>query len=205
MGTGTSDGSGRWIGMSTDDPPVSLGVGTATGAGAVLLGYFATVLLTATRALDVVGTGPAPTEGLPGWKAVGWLFYNAHGVGVRFVDAGAPVGVDFVEASGGALAPLYVIPPVVLLLAGGIAAVSAGETALKRAAIAGATVVTGYATVLLLGSLLFGATLGGYAAAPALPLLSAVGYPLVFGAMGGVAAAVLSTTPAARRTTGSSE
>jgi hypothetical protein len=63
----------------------------------------------------------------------------------------------------------------------------------------GATVVTGYAVALVLGSVLLCASLGTYTATPAVPVLSAVGYPLVFGAMGGVAAAVLSTTPAANR------
>ena len=200
MATGTSsDSSDRRTEASTGFPPLPYRAGAGAGVGAVLLGYLVTVLLTATRAVDVVGTGPAPTDTLPGWKAVGWLFYNAHGVGVRFADAGGTVGVDFVEASGGSLAVLYVVPPVALLLAGGVVALRAGETSPKRAALAGVTVVTGYAVALLVGSLLFGASLGPYTAAPATPLLSAVGYPLVFGAMGGVAAAALSLTPAANR------
>jgi hypothetical protein len=205
MGIGTSNGSGQRTETSSDSSPLPWRAGAAVGAGAALAGYLVTVLLTATRALSAVGVGPAPTEGLPGWKAVGWLFYNAHGVGVRFVDGGGAVGVDFVAASGGGLATLYAVPPVVLLLAGGLAAARVGETGPKRAAMAGATVVTGYAAALLAGSLLLGASLGTYTAAPALPLLSSVGYPLVFGAMGGIAAAALSLTPAAKRTTGSSE
>jgi hypothetical protein len=93
--------------------------GVVVGVGAALVGYVTTVLLTATRAVDAVGSGPAPTGSLPGWKANGWLFYNAHGVVVRFADGDGAVGVDFVEASGGSLAPLYAVPPVVLFLAGG--------------------------------------------------------------------------------------
>ena len=200
MATGTSsEKSDNGTGVSTGFPPLPYRAGAVAGAGAVLVGYLTTVLLTATRALDVAASGPAPTDTLPGWKAVGWLFYNAHGVVVRFVDGGGAVGIDFIEASGGALASLYVVPPVVLLVAGGITAFRAGETSPKRAAAAGLTVVTGYAVALLVGSLLFGASLGPYTAALALPLVSAVGYPLVFGAMGGVAAAVLSLTPAANR------
>jgi hypothetical protein len=151
----------------------------------VLLGYFVTVLLTARRALDAVGSGPAPTGGLPGWKAVGGLFYNAHGVSVRFTDAGGTVGVDFVGTGGGALASLYAVPPAVLLLGGGLTAFRARETSPTRAARTGASVVTGYAVALLAGSFPLGASLGPYSAAPALPVLPGVGYPLVFGAMGG--------------------
>ena len=200
MATGTaSEQSDDRTEVSSAFPPLPYRAGAVAGVGAVLVGYLTTVLLTATRALDVVASGPAPTDTLPGWKAVGWLFYNAHGVGVRFADAGGTVGVDFVEASGGSLAPLYVVPPVVLLVTGGITAFRAGETRPKRAAAAGLTVATGYAVALLAGSLLFGASLGPYTATPAIPLVSAVGYPLVFGAMGGDAAAVLSVTPAANR------
>lgn len=205
MVTGTSTGSGRRTGASTGSDSLPYRTGAVAGAGAVLVGYLTTVLLAATRALDAVGVGPAPTEGLSGWKAVGWLFYNAHGVGVRFVGADGAVAVDFVEASGGALAPLYLVPPAVLLLAGGITAFRVDGAGPKRAAAAGATVVTGYAATLLIGSPLFGASLGPYTAAPAAPVLAAVGYPLVFGAMGGVAAAVLATTPAAGRTAGPSD
>jgi hypothetical protein len=60
-------------------------------------------------------------------------------------------------------------------------------------------VVAGYAVALVAGRPLLGASLGSYTATPAVPVLPAVGYPLAFGAMGGVAAAVLSTTPAADR------
>ena len=63
----------------------------------------------------------------------------------------------------------------------------------------------GYAVALLAGSALLGATFGGTTASPGLPLGSAVGYPTVFGVMGGVAAAVLSTTPAAERANETSE
>jgi len=201
----SSDPSDRKAEVPTGFPPVGARTGAVVGLGAVLLGYFVTVLLAARRALDAVGSGPAPTGGLPGWKAVGWLFYNAHGVGVRFTEAGGTVGIDFVGGDGGALALLYAVPPVVLLLGGGLTAFLTRETSPKRAAKTGATVVTGYAVALLAGSVLLGASLGPYSAAPALPVLPAVGYPLVFGAMGGVAAAVLSTTPVADRTTGSSD
>jgi len=137
LATDTSpEGSARRTERSAGFHSFPYRTGAVTGAGAVPVGYPATVLLTATRALDVVGGGPAPVDALPGWKAVGWLFYNAHGVGVRFVGAGGTVGVGFVETSGGTLP---------------------------------------------------------------LPVLPAVGYPLLFGAMGGVAAAVLSLTPAADR------
>jgi len=88
---------------------------------------------------------------------------------------------------------------------GGLTAFRARETSPTRAARTGASVVTGYAVALLAGSFPLGASLGPYSAAPALPVLPAVGYPLVFGAMGGVATAVVSTTPVADRTIGSSD
>lgn len=204
MVSGTSsEESGRRPESSTELHPYW--TGAAAGVGAVPFGYLTAVLLTATRALDAVGTAPAPTGDLAGWKAVGWLFYNAHGVAVRFADGTGAVGVDFLEASGSALAPLYLLPPVVLLLAGGVTAFRVGVSGPKRAAVAGATVTTGYSPALLAGSLVFGASVGPYTAAPAVPVLAAVGYPPVFGAMGGLAAAAISTTPAANRAAGPSD
>lgn len=211
MATGTSsETSDHGTSASAGRHPLPYRTGAVAGVCAALFGYVLTVLLTAQRAIEAVG-GPAPADGLAGlagWKAVGWLFYGAHGVPIRFSDAtGVTASVDIVGASVGSLAVLYVVPPVALLLAGGLVAVRAGARRPRRAAAAGATVVVGYAVALLAGSLLLGATLGEYTAAPALPFVSAVGYPLVFGAMGGLAAAALSVTPAAKRpeTTESSE
>jgi hypothetical protein len=207
MGTGTSSGGSKGEETLVDLSPLPYGAGAVAGVCAVLFGYLVTVLLTATRALDAIG-GAAPTgglAGLTGWKAVGWLFYGAHGVAVRFSTTAGVTSVDFVGTSGGSLVFLYVVPPATLLLAGGLTAARAGARRPKRAAASGATVVVGYAVALLAGSVLLGATFDGATATPGLPLFPAVGYPLVFGAMGGVAAAALSTPSAAERANGTSE
>jgi hypothetical protein len=167
-----------------------------------VVGYLTTVLLTATRALDVVSGGPVAADGLPGWRAVGWLFYNAHGVRVRFVSADGVSTVDFIEAGGGSLAVLYLLPPVVLLLAGAVVAARVGASGPRQGMTAGATVLTGYGGALVLGVVPLGGSLGPYTAGPALPLLAAVGYPLAFGTMGGFAAAALSVPTAAERPRG---
>jgi hypothetical protein len=201
MGTGTSSGRSKGEGTLLDLSSLPYGTGAVAGVCAVLLGYLVTVLLTTTWALDAID-GAAPTDGLAGlagWKAVGWLFYGAHGVAVRFSTATGVTSVDFVGTSGGSLLFLYVVPPAVLLLAGALTAVRVSTRRPARAAASGATVVVGYAVALLAGSALLGATFDGATAAPGLPLFSAVGYPLVFGAMGGVAAAALSTPSAAER------
>lgn len=169
------------------------------GVLAAVIGYLTTVLLTATRALDAVSRGPVAADGISGWRAAGWLFYNAHGVGIRFVEADVARTVDFIEVGGGSLAVLYLLPPAILLLAGATVARRVGASGPRQGATAGATVLVGYGAALVLGVVPLGESFGPYTAAPVIPFLAAVGYPLAFGAMGGFAAVALSVRTAVER------
>ncbi|MFB6353439.1 MAG: hypothetical protein ABEJ92_05080 [Halobacteriales archaeon] len=102
-----------------------------------------------------------------------------------------------VEQSGdGTVALLYVLVPVLLVLAGAATAwlVDAVDTA--EAAVAGATVAVGYFVLAAVGTVLFAHGIGdtGTSIAPdpvTGSLLAGVVYPVVFGAVGGALSSVL--------------
>jgi hypothetical protein len=176
--------------------------GAAAGAVAYVLGYlFAYV--TQSGAVeeqlagfnvfaDLFGGDPIPT-----WKAVGWLFYNGH-----FVDTQIPSLVGgsrmtnlIAQADGGTLTLLYVVPPVLLVVAGLAASRIAGATEPADGAKAGAFVIAGYLPLAVVGAFLFRHSVGGGTVAPALVtavLLAGAVYPAALGAVGGAGATLLS-------------
>ncbi len=135
------------------------------------------------------GGGPGGVSGGSGQVllyALGWLFYSAH-----FVDlsAGALGTQNLVELLGLAGLPSYVyylLPPVFLFLAGRSIARSTGHAGMRDEELAarGATALAGYLPAAVLGSVVL--TRNGVG--PELSttvLLMGVGYPLVFGGLGG--------------------
>jgi hypothetical protein len=130
-------------------------------------------------------------------EMVGFLFYNAHNV-----DANAPQysvlqalepSHNFIFADGGRTMALLVIPILVLSFAGAVIALYTkdAQRSLTDAALSGTVVVIGYLPMVVLGTFVFSIDLGQGAMTP--DLLEAIGfagtfYPLVFGAIGGVAA-----------------
>ena len=178
-----------------------LTVGAAGGLAAYVLGY---LLVYATQRgrvgedlrgfnafADLLGGDP-----IPAWKAVGWVFYNAHFVATEFP---APLGgtrmVNFIaEADAGSLAAMYVVPPVLLLGAGLLAGRLASTTEPTEGALVGGLVAVGYLPLTLLGVVAFGYSIGDGTIAPVLltaGLLAGVVYPVVFGAGGGAVATLL--------------
>lgn len=175
--------------------------GAVGGAVAYVLGYLFVYATQSSRVeeqlrgfnffADLFGGDPIPT-----WKAVGWTFYNSH-----FVDTQVPAligGAQSIslisQAEGGSLTFLYVIPPVLLLLAGLVAARSANATEPADGARAGALVLAGYLPLVILGALLFRYAAGDGAVAPDIitaVLLAGAVYPAVFGGIGGAVASVL--------------
>ena len=172
--------------------------GTGAGVAAYVLGYLFTYVtqngaveeqLAGVNALaDLFGGDPIPT-----WQAVGWLFYNGH-----FVDTRVPslIGGDQMtnlisQADGGTLSILFVVPPVLLVLAGVVAGRFAGGTDPTDGAKNGALVVVGYLPLAVLGAFLFRYSVGDGTVAPDVitaVLLAGAVYPAAFGAIGGAAA-----------------
>lgn len=176
-------------------------VGAASGLAAYVLGYLVVYATQRGRVgeqlrgfnvfADLFGGDP-----IPAWKAVGWVFYNAHLVAT---EVPAPLGgirvVNFVaEADAGSLTAMYLVPPVLLLAAGLLVGRLAATTDPTEGALAGGLVAVGYLPLALLGVVAFGYSIGDGTIAPVLPtagLLAGVVYPAVFGAVGGAAATVL--------------
>ncbi|WP_207589385.1 hypothetical protein [Halomontanus rarus] len=169
--------------------------GAVAGAVAWLLGYLVTYLVVIDR---VQGNWQAEwlqfaADDASDWKLVGWLFYNAHNVDIRFPTVGifTVENQNFVTADDGSLWLLYLVPPLLLLVAGAV--VTASSTGALRnstdAAIAGATVTVSYLVLAIVCLFVFGVTVGESVIRPdTVPavFLAGVVYPLVFGATGGV-------------------
>ncbi|WP_436909849.1 transporter [Halosimplex marinum] len=178
--------------MVDTDAKRAAGRGLAGGLAAWTLGYLVVYLLHGSSIQNSVGsdllevfTGEPVT-----WKLVGWLFYNAHNVAVQVSLLGQRSVNLVAGAEEAALTVLFLVPPVLLALAG---AVAAWNTAAEptTAARNGAAVALGYLPLSAAGAVLFAIGSGdGPSAGPALVtavLLAGAVYPLVFGAVGGLA------------------
>ena len=180
---------------SVPDVAPVLARGGLVGVAAWLLGYLVTYLLHSGSVRESLGT--TVLEFLAGdpvtWKLIGWLYFNAH-----FVDASVPglFGDSTVNFLSGAeeatLLVLYVLPPLALL-AGGVF-VARGTTEPVAAAREGAAVALGYVLASLVAAFAVRITVADAVAGPVLVtavLLAGLVYPLVFGALGGAATAVV--------------
>jgi len=181
---------------TSDDSVLSgVGGGAVAGAAAYVFGYLSTYVTQQNQVdeqlagfnflADLFGSDP-----IPAWQAVGWLFYNAH-----FVDTEIPSLVGsgrslnlIAEADGGSLALLYVVPPLVLLVAGLAAGRLAGASTPLDGAKSGVLVLAGYLPLAVIGAFLFRYSVGDGSVAPDLitaVLLAGVVYPVVFAGAGG--------------------
>lgn len=174
--------------------------GGAGGVAAYLLGYLltyvwkASAVAEALRGINVIAS-LLGAEAIPAWKAVGWLFYNAHFVATRVPAPGGSAMVDFVARSDdGALVALYLLIPAFLLLAGFVAGRIGGtEDGIATGAVRGAAVAIGYFPLAVVGGSVFAHSIGNTGAKIApdfvtAVLLAGLVYPLVFGAVGGAVA-----------------
>ncbi|WP_246984356.1 hypothetical protein [Halorientalis marina] len=178
----------------------NLASGALVGAGAYVTGYVLTFLLTVVDGVETSGS-------VSTWKAVGWVFYAAHNARIE-ATASSDLGsrsetVDLFEqgVSGlGSTVPqfVYFLVPVVVLLGAGYVAYQRADTSrleTPQVAAVGATLVTGYIVLGLLGAFLFEASgdiLGAeLAVGPELAtavVIAGLVYPLVLGAVGAVLA-----------------
>jgi hypothetical protein len=174
----------------------SLVAGAAGGLGAYVLGYLVTYLTAAgpiresfaQRLLEFV-TGEPGT-----WKMVGWVFYNAHLVKTYVPGPFGTDAVDLIAQSDALSAGLYLLPVVLLAVAGAVAALASDAESPKRGAVAGGATVLAYFPLCVAGAFLFGIQLGDSTAAPSLvtaALLAGLVYPVVLGGVGGAVAGAL--------------
>ena len=173
--------------------------GLFSGVTAYLLGFgvvYASMAREVESALAGINTLVAlfGEATIPTWKAVGWLFYNAHLVSVEIPVPGGTVSRDLI-ASQGAPVALYLLPPALLTGAGFLVARQADYLPDLRAGLrAGATIVVGYLLVAIAGAFVLSADTFGATVGPDLLGAAAIAgllYPLVFGAIGGAIAALV--------------
>jgi len=176
--------------------------GAAGGAVAYVLGYLVVYVTQGDRIeeglsginffADLFGGDPIST-----WQAAGWMFYNAHFVEVESPSliGGAQSTNLLMEADGGSLSLLFVLPPLLLLVAGVVSGRIAGASEPAEGAQAGAFVIAGYLPLAVIGAFLFRYAVGDGTVAPDLVtavLLAGAVYPAAFGAVGGAASSLLS-------------
>ncbi len=188
--------------IGSDPSDASLESRGECGAGvlAAAVGYLVTYLLVSGEVRDIFGDDVAT------WKGVAWYFYEAHLVDVRASSQVGSLGgsstLDLIAQSESAGVGLLVLPPLVLLAAGGLLAVRWNATDLGEAVVAGAPVTIGYGAVVGLGAFVTEASASGSAfgieaststAPETLPaiVLGGVLYPLVFATAGAVLAAAI--------------
>ncbi len=180
--------------VTVGDRELPVARGAAAGVGAYLVGYLVTYVLQSANARDMLEGINAIVqffggEPIPAWKAVGWLFYNAHGVAVTHPALGGGRTSRNFIASGDAPALLYALPLVVVVVVAAALAYGADADDPAAGGLVGTTVTLGYLPLALVGVLFFRATREG-ATIEIEPvtgvLLAGLVYPIVVGAVGGV-------------------
>lgn len=135
---------------------------------------------------------PALVEpAIPTWKAVGWVVHAAHNAKllVPLPERGATAAVNLVAQAGGWYRLLYLLPPVVLFGTAYLVARTSRTSGAQGEQFAGASIALGYLPCCIVGGFLFSVT-----TPPVAPdllqsiLYAGLGYPVVFGWFGGLAA-----------------
>jgi len=178
-----------------------LGVGAGAGALSYVVGYVFLYLSQGSSVQAELEAYNAVVEFLggdpvPAWQAVGWLFYNAHGVPFTYPALGGGRVSRNLVASGDVSTLLYVLPGVTLVLAGFVVARYANARDVPTGAQHGASVVAGYVVLAVVGLFVFEYSSGGGAIHPEYALgvlLAGVVYPAVAGAVGGALGAATAT------------
>lgn len=133
-------------------------------------------------------------EPLGAWRVVGWLYYSAHFVDTRIIARFGPgeatFYVDLIRQGSGNLEVLYLVPVLVLLVAGIMVAWSARTDDLVDGAVAGATVTLGYVVAVVVGLVVFAYAGNRPDPIPAV-LVAGLVYPIVVGAIGGAIGTLL--------------
>lgn len=178
--------------ISVGDRDLPVGIGAAAGVAAWVLSYLFTYIIASADIQNSLFGRVLEAAEIGVWQAVGWVFFNAHFVNT-VVDLGLFGGgtVNAVGGEDGFTALLYVIPPLVLVVAGLAVGRYAGAHQMDPAdaALSGLTVVLGYGLLSVVGVFLFASE--NVTPDPVTGiLLAGILYPVVFGAVGAVAASL---------------
>lgn len=177
----------------------TFGRGAVGGLVAFLGGYTLTWVLAGGRARQLFVSGPLGGA-VPDWKAILWVFQDSHFVGTRTPRVIGPGGepmigggrVDTVSLLG--VEYLYLLPPLVCLIAGAAIAYRAGATGVRAGVSAGSTLLVGYFALAVV-TMLVGQQAGVGPAPFRAAVIAGLGYPAVFGAIGGAVFGVLRGEP----------
>lgn len=174
----------------------SIAASAGLGVLAAAIGYLVTYVL-------IRGEVAERLDWVAEWKGVAWFYYEAHMVDIvgsgQLGDRTESGTFSFIAESTSTSADLlYVIPPIVLLLAGGALAYHWGVRDLGEAVVVGAPVTIGYAFVMAIGAVVSEDSgeifVLSTSASPDLVqavLLGGILYPVVFATAGAVVTALL--------------
>jgi hypothetical protein len=176
--------------VTVGDRELPLGIGIAAGVAAALVGYLLVFLYTSGQLRDsgLRQLFDALGGDLPTWKAVGWVFFNAHFVEIQFQAGVFGSGTASFIGEDGFSALLYVVPPLLLIAAGLAVGQYRDVREPMEAVTSAAGIVVGYLLLVLVEAFLFQA---GGDAGPVLAtavLLAGLVYPAVFGTVGALVA-----------------
>jgi len=177
-----------------------LGYGSLGGVVAYLLGYGITyvwkapAVAEALRGVNLIANFLG-IEAVPTWRGVGWLFYNAHFVRTRIPGPGGPTFTDFLARTDQGWLLMVLVPILLIAVGAAVAYRTDGSESVVRPAIHGGAVGVGYLPLAAAGAVLTAqpiADTGAKIGPDLIPavLLAGLGYPLVFGAIGGALFAI---------------
>ena len=174
----------------------SYAIAAVGGVVAFVLSYVLVYALSISTVQDSILTSVGEA---PGWKVVGWVFFNAQFVTTTVtIDlplVGGTDAVNFISESDSLSALLYVIPPAILTVAGLATARLDGARETARALRLGPGVALGYLPMTVVGALLFavsfGSDSGGTPTLLTAVVLAGVVYPVVFGTLGSLVGTTL--------------
>ncbi|WP_231185182.1 hypothetical protein [Haladaptatus sp. DYF46] len=180
------------------------------GVGTFVFGYLLTFVATAGRtgeimAIELPGRYLDPTSlshifggPPPRWVLSGWVFYNSHLVPTGLPTADTINGFrsltnrSLIAMVGGPFFLLYLVPPILLIGAGYVAVRTGTTPGANGPRNAGASIAVGYLPLFVVGTFAFAASAAN-APVTATPdgipaIFLGLVYPIVFGALGGMAA-----------------
>ncbi|MFB6128531.1 MAG: hypothetical protein ABEJ47_02095, partial [Halorhabdus sp.] len=178
---------------------ISIGGGLAGGLLAYALGYGVIALAksdaieSATGLFGLLSQFGGQVDYPAGWKLAGWVFYRAHNVDV-LIDVSSSDSPNLLALTESVFWEpwFFAVPVVALVLAGAVVTYANPSRSAIAGAVAGSSVVIGYAPAVTAGGIVTGwsaSVLGvEMSASPDLVvaiLLAGVAYPLVVGGVSG--------------------